>query len=168
MGLTSRLRAMLGTLGSGPELARAERVAALIPADSEYVTLGTFQVLPDARAFVGGTPGTAPYRYDFGPAPSADALVQEVGLLVLAGRRLRLVDSSGERWSVDCAQLTDLDGHRHSGFVVVTSAVDGLAVGIQTPVEVPPGVAWRTVGRVSNVFGGWDQALSPYGVHVHR
>ena len=33
--------------------------------------------------------------------------------------------------------------------------------------EVPAGARWRTVGRVANVFGGWDRELAAYGPRVH-
>ena len=73
----------------------------------------------------------------------------------------------GERWSCEAAEVTDLDAHRHSGFVVVARGPSGLIVSPQTPVQVPPEVSWRTLGRVTNAVGGWDRVLKPFGTIVH-
>lgn len=99
--------------------------------------------MPDAWAFVGGVPGSGLYRYDFGSVPNTDGQPKEVGLQVLASQRLRVVGSTGERWSINVSQLTDLGGHRHSGCVVLTREPGGLAVGNQSPVEAPPGTSAR-------------------------
>jgi hypothetical protein len=167
MGLIDRLRALIGPMADVSELARAARVAALVPPTSEYVTIGQFAVLPDARAFVGGVPGRQPYRHDVGLVPHRREEAREVGLLVLAEHRLRVMTATGERWSVPVDQITDLDGHRHSGFVVITRGGPGIVLSTPSPVQVPPGVAWRTVGGVTNAFGGWDRVLAPYGTQVH-
>jgi hypothetical protein len=167
MGLGDWLRDLLGPMSAVSDLARAQRVAALVPTETEYVTVGLVHLLPDAWGFVGGVPGRGPYRYDFGLVPNTNGQPKEVGLLVLASQRLRVIGPTGERWSIEVSQLTNLDGHRHSGFVVLTREPGGIAVGNQSPVEVPPGTSWQTARRVTNVFGGWDKALAPYGVQVH-
>src|SRR4051794_34979242 len=107
MRWADRIREALGSVSAVPELARADRVGSLVPVDATYVTLGRFAVLADARAFVGGTPGQAPYRYTFGRPPTQDEEPGDVGLLVLAGGRLRVIDATGEPWSVEAAQVTD-------------------------------------------------------------
>lgn len=167
MGLGDRLRDLLGPMAAVRDLARADRVAALVPPDTEYVTVGLFKILPDAWAFVGRVPGSEPYRYDFGLLPTAGDQPRGVGLLVLAGRRLSVVGAAGERWSSDVSHITDLDGHRHSGFVVLTLGPGGLAISTQSAVEVPSGASWRTVRGMTNLFSGWDTALAPHGVQVH-
>ncbi len=167
MSLRGRLSGLLGAATAVPALARAESVAALVPAGADYVTMGQFAVLADARGFIGGDPGSGGYRRDIGLVPSGDALPREAGLLVLAGGRVSLVAADGERWSAAATDLTDLDAHRHSGFVLVTRGGSGLVVTPQAPVEVPAGATWRTIGRVTNAVGGWDKQLAPYGVTVH-
>ena len=82
-------------------------------------------------------------------------------------QRLRVLDLGGERWSVDPSQITDLDGHRHSGFVIITRDGHGLALSWQSPVHVPPGARWRSVPGMTNVFSGWDEVLRSFGARVH-
>ena len=167
MRLIHRLREMLAPMAAVPELGRAEHVAALVPPDAEYVTGGLFTILPDARAFVGGVPGRQPYRYKIGGPPGPESTPMEAGLLVLRGQRLSVLDRNGERWSVEASEITDLDGHRHSGFVVLTRNGPGLALSWQSPVEVPPGARWRTVPGMTNALSGWDKVLRPFGAAVH-
>lgn len=166
MGWADRLRGLLGPLTAGSGLGRVECTSALVPVEAEYVTLGQVRLLPDARAFVGGTPGSQPYRYDFGLTP-AQTEPDPYGLLVLAGRRLRVIGPAEELWSTAVEHITDLDGHRHGGFVVLTHGQQGLAVSTQVPVEVPPGARWRTMRGMTNLFGGWDELLAPYGARIH-
>ena len=167
MRLLHRLLEVLAPMAAVPQLAHAEQVAAVVPPDAEYVTAGLFQVLPDARGFVGGVPGRQPYRYAYGGPPVPDSRPDQAGLLVLRGQRLSVLDLDGERWSVDPSQITDLDGHRHSGFVIITRDGPGLALSWQSPVPVPPGARWRSVPGMTNVFSGWDEVLRPLGARVH-
>lgn len=167
MGLRDWLRHFFGQMVAIPGLASAERVAALIPADAEYVTVGPVLVLLDARAFVAGSPGRGPYGRDLGFVPDGDGQRQEISLLVLAGRRLCVISPAGERWSSDVSLITDLDGHRRSGFVVLTRSGGGIAVSTQTPVEVPTGASWHTVSGMTTLFSGWDEVLAKYGVRSH-
>ncbi len=167
MRLVQRFREMLGPMAAVPQLARADQVAAVVPPDAEYVTAGLFLILPDALAFVGGVPGRQPYRHQFGRPPVPASPPDEAGLLVLRGQRLSLLDRSGERWGVDASRITDLDAHRHTGFVVITRDGSGLALSWQSPVEVPPGARWRSAGRMTNSVSGWDEVLEPFGARVH-
>src|SRR5690349_13063512 len=129
MGLRESFKRFFGQMGDVHELARGDRVAGLVPDDASYVTVGPVAVLPDARAFNGGDAGRAGYGRDLGYLPEGQGLQQHVALLVLAGRRLRVIEAAGERWSVDANQVTDLDGHRRGGFIVFTRQMAGLAVG---------------------------------------
>ena len=56
MGLSDWLRDLLGPMSAVRDLARTQRVAALVPKETEYITVGLFHLLPDAWAFVGGVP----------------------------------------------------------------------------------------------------------------
>lgn len=168
MPLGSWLRDLLGDSATAvPALGRAERVAALVPSGTDYVTVGLFEVLADAREFIGGEPGKGRYAREFGLTPGQANQPREAGLLVLAGSRLSVVAEEGERWSVDVAQVADLDAHRFSGFVVIARDGSGVVVTQQVPVERSPTGAWRTAGRVLNAFSGWDKLLAPYGAHIH-
>jgi hypothetical protein len=51
--------------------------------------------------------------------------------------------------------------------VVLTRSGGGIAVSTQTPVEVPTGASWRTVSGMTNLFSGWDEVLTKYGVRSH-
>jgi hypothetical protein len=152
-------------MGAVPELARADVVASVVPVDARYVTLGPIAVLPDVRSFNRGEAGRGWYGRDLGYLPAGSR--QEIALLVLTGDRLAVVERAGLRWSSDIAQVTALDGHRRGGFLVFTSTAEGLAVGQQTPVQVPPGARFATVRGMTNVFSGWDQMLAPFGVERH-
>ncbi len=167
MRLIQRLLEALAPMAAVPQLARAEHVAAVVPPDAEYVTVGLVKLLPDALGFVGGVPGQQPYRRVFGTPPVTDSRPEDAALLVLRGQRLSVLDRGGERWGVDCFQITDLDAHRHNGFVVITRDGSGLALSFQAPVEVPPGARWRTVQGMTNVYSGWNEVLRPYGPRVH-
>jgi hypothetical protein len=167
MKLPDSLKRLFGQLAAVSELARADRVAALVPNDAQYVTVGAIAVLADARQFNGGEPGRAAYGRDLSHVPQRDGLRQDIALRVLTRAQLLVIEASGVRWSTDIAQVTDLDGHRRSGFLVFTRATDGLAVGQPTPVEVPPGAEFRTIRGMTNLFGGWDEVLAPFGVQRH-
>ena len=167
MRLIQRLLEALAPMGAVPQLARAEHVAAVVPPDAEYVTAGLVKLLPDALDFVGGVPGQQPYRHAFGGLPVTDSRPDEAALLVLRGQRLSVLDRGGERWGVDCSRITDLDAHRHNGFVVITRDGPGLALSFQSGVEVPPGARWRTVQGMTNAFSDWDEVLRPFGPRVH-
>ena len=167
MRLIHRLIEALAPMAAVPQLARAEQVAAVVPPDAEYVTAGLFLLLPDALGFVGGVPGRQPYRRAFGRLPVPADPPEEAGFLVLRGQRLSVLDRSGERWGVDPSRITDLDGHRHSGFVIITEEGPGVALSFQCGVEVPPGARWRTVRGMTNLFSDWDEVLRPFGPRVH-
>jgi hypothetical protein len=145
-------------------MARADTVASLVPADAQYVTVGPIAVLPDVRSFNKGEPGS---RYGLGLGYLPAEYRQEIAYLVRTGDRLAVIERSGPRWSCPINQLTDLDGHRRGGFLVFTSSPEGLAVGPQTPVQVPPGASFRTPSGMKNLFIGWDEELMPYGVRRH-
>lgn len=167
MRLIQRLREALVPMTAAHQLTGAEQVRAVVPPDAVYVTAGLYLVLPDALAFVGGVPGRQPYRRKFGAPPAAPDSPERPGLLVLRGQRLSVLDHSGERWGVDASRITDLDAHRHTGFVVITRDGPGLALSWQSPVEVPPGAMWRSAGRMTNSVSGWDAVLKPFGARVH-
>ncbi len=167
MRLIQRLIEALASMAAVPQLVRTAQVAAVVPPDAEYVTAGLFLLLPDALGFVGGVPGRQPYRPAFGRLPPPAGPPEEAGLLVLRAQRLSVLDRSGERWGVDPARITDLDGHRHSGFVVITEDGPGVALSFQSGVEVPLGARWRTVRGMTNAFSGWDEVLRPFGPRVH-
>ena len=80
---------------------------------------------------------------------------------------MSVLDRSGERWGVDPARITDLDGHWHTGFVIITGDGPGVALSFQSGVDVPPGARWRTVRGMTNSFSAWDEVLRPYGPRVH-
>ncbi|GAB1690657.1 hypothetical protein [Krasilnikovia sp. M28-CT-15] len=161
MKFTESLKRFFGEMATVPDLARSGTVAALVPADAQYVTVGPIAVLPDVRAFNRGAPGTR-YGRDLGYLRSGTG--QQIALLVLTRDQLVVIGSAGLRWSCQLTEVTDLDGHRKGGFLVFTSRPEGLAVGQQTPVQVPPGAGFRTVHGMTNLFSGWDAALAPFGV----
>ncbi|WP_375422858.1 hypothetical protein [uncultured Friedmanniella sp.] len=163
MGLRESLRQLIGQVGGVSELARVDRVAALVPTDAEYVTVGPLLVLADAVTFIGGPPGHGPFGRSLAVLPEIAGQAPELSLLVLAGRRLRVISPGGERWSCSAADVTDLDGRRDTGFVLVTRDGGGLAVAHQSPVQVPAGASWRTVRGVTTLFSGWNDILSRYG-----
>ena len=165
MGARDYLRRLLGPVSAVPELARAARVADLVPADARYVTVGLYAVVPDG--VVGDEPLRGHYRREFGALPNAEHQPQLAGLLVLAGDRLSVMSEAGEQWSARVEDVTDLDAHRQSGFVIVARGADYLVVTTQGPVETPPGATFRTVPGITNVVSGWDKVLAPYGVRVH-
>jgi hypothetical protein len=165
MGGRDYLRRLLGPVSAVPELARADRVSALVPPDARYVTVGLYAIVPDG--LVGHEPLRGPYRREFGALPNAEHQPQLAGLLMLAGDRLSVMSEAGEQWSAHVEDLTDLDAHRQSGFVIVTRGTDNLVMTTQGPVETPPGASFRTVPRMTNMMSGWDKILEPYGVHVH-
>jgi hypothetical protein len=165
MRLGATLKRFFGQMGEVSDLARADRVASLVPDGARYVTVGPITVLPDVRAFNEGEPGQARRGVDLGYLPAR--FRQEIALLVLTRDRLAVVERPGLYWSCDLTRVTDLDGRRAGGFLVFTSGVEGVAVGPQTPVEVPPGAGFGTVSGRTNLFGGWDEALAPHGVRRH-
>jgi hypothetical protein len=163
--LGATFKRFFGQMGAVADLARSDMVTSLVPADAQYVTVGPIAVLPSVRLFRGGEAGGSRYGRDLGYLPAGAR--QEICLLVLTPDRLTVLERSGVRWSSDIAAVTDLDGHRRGGFLVYTSRSDGLAVGQQTPIEVPPGARFRTVAGMTNVFCGWDEVLAPFGVKRH-
>src|SRR4051794_24101165 len=152
-------------MGDVSQLAAADVVASLAPPDARYVTVGPVAVIPDVRSFNHGEPGSGRYGRDLGYLPAA--LGQEIALLVLTHDRLAVIERSGERWSRKAREVTHLDGRRRGGFLMFTSYPDGLAVGQQTPVELPPGAEFETVRGMTNLFTGWDPALAPFGAQTH-
>ncbi len=165
MGFTESMRRFFGQMAAVPDMARAEVVAHLVPAGARYVTVGPIAVLPDVRAFNGGEPGAGPRGLDLGYLPAG--FRQEVALLVLTGDRLLVVGRSGPRWECETGHLIAVDGGRRGGFLVFTRGPQGLAVGQQTPVQVPPGASFGTVRGMTTIFSGWDTMLAPYGVQRH-
>ncbi|MFI7600937.1 hypothetical protein [Actinoplanes sp. NPDC049681] len=161
MGFFKRFFGQMSEVGA---MAKADVVASLVPADALYVTIGPIAVLPDVWAFNGGERGSV-YGKDLGYLPASYR--QEIAYLVRTPDRLMVIERSGPRWSCGIDRITDLDGHRRGGFLVWTSGREGLAVGPQTPVEVPPGASFRTPRGMMNLFIGWDQELMPYGVRRH-
>ncbi len=151
------MRRFFGEMGAGQAIP--------VPAGARYVTVGPVAVLPDVRAFNGGEPGDSPYGHDLGYLPKEYG--QEIALLVLLPDRLAVAGAQGVRWSCDVTHVTALDAHRRGGFLVFTARAEGLAVGQQTPVPVPPGAGFTTISGMTNVFSGWDRALAPYGVPHH-
>ncbi|MEV4638733.1 hypothetical protein AB0J80_15415 [Actinoplanes sp. NPDC049548] len=162
--ITGFFKRFFGQIGELREMAKADVVASLVPADALYVSIGPIAVLSDVWAFNGGKPG-AVYGQDLGYLPARYR--QEIAFLVHTPHRLAVIERSGPRWSIPISQITDLDGHRRGGFLVWTNSREGLAVGPQTPVEVPPGASFRTPGGMMNLFIGWDAELMPYGVRRH-
>ncbi len=148
-------------------LATAERVAGLVPPDAVYVTASAVMPLDDAQHFQGGAPGDHGYGDDLDYIPVHHGVRQERALLVLARGRLLVISADGERWSRRVAALTDLDGHRRSGFVLIAADGSGIAAATPTPVQVPAGARFRTVPPVSSAFGGWNAVLAEHGVRVH-
>jgi hypothetical protein len=165
VSIADTLRRFFGQIGAVPEMARADRVASLVPANARYVTVGPIAVLPDVRSFNGGPPGEARRGTDLGYLPASYR--QEIALLVLTGDRLIVAGPAGPRWSCKPARVTDLDGRRAGGFLIFTTGPDGLAIGSQTPVAVPPGAGFRTLSGMTNLFSGWDTELGRYGARVH-
>ena len=162
------LTRFFGQLGAVSELAEIQSVARLVAPDSIYVTVGPITALPDALAFIGGAPGAGPMGADLGWVQSRSRhLHTEVGLLMLRPNHLEAINERGAFWTAPVADVSDLDGHRRSGFVVVTRSGSGLAIGTQTPVEIPPGAHWRTTSGWTNAFSGWDAELGRYGVRTH-
>lgn len=164
MGWGERLATFFSPMAQAPSLAAADTVRRLVPGSAEYVTAGPVVVLPDAAAFVGGPPGQGGQGRDLGAVPDQGAGPQQLALLVLAGRRLCAIAEQGEVWSTDVRAVTALDAHRRSGFVIFLRDGSGLAVGTQTPVQVPSGASFSTVRGVTNALSGWDTVLEPYGV----
>src|SRR4051812_5158001 len=149
MGLADTLRRFFGQMGAVSEIARADLVGSLVPADARYVTVGPIAVLPDVRSFNHGEPGQARRGTDLGYLPAS--FRQEIALLVLTADRLMVVQRTGPQWSRELGRITDLDGRRRSGFLVFTTESDGLAVGTQTPVQIPAGAGFRTVSGMTNL-----------------
>ncbi|GGQ50582.1 hypothetical protein [Couchioplanes azureus] len=166
MTIAGFFKRYFGQMAEVPAMARAETVASLVPADAQYVTVGPVAVLPDVWVFNGGKPGT---RYGLGLGYLPARYQQEIAYLVRTADRLAVVARSGPRWSCPLTDLTDLDGHRENGFLVFTKNREGLAVGSQTPVIVPPGASFRTLApyKWTNLFLGWDEELMPFGVRRH-
>jgi len=165
MGLFQSLARFFGQMGAVADLARADEVAKLVPKDAKYVTAGLIAVLADVRAFNGGEAGAGRYGRDLSYLPRG--MGQETALLVLAAETLRVIDKQGCRWSCAVGDILALDGHRRSGFLVMTRGREGLAASQQTPVETPPGTEFRTVTGMTNIFSGWDRVLAPFGVEQY-
>jgi hypothetical protein len=162
VGLFHSLTRFFGQIGAVADLASGDEVAKLVPDEAQYVTAGLIAVLADIRAFNGGEAGAGRYGRDLSYLPRD--VGQEIALLVLAAGRLVVIDKQGCRWSCVAGDITALDGHRRSGFLVMTRGPEGLAVSQQTPVETPPGARFQTVRGMTNIFSGWDQVLTPFGV----
>ncbi|MET8151826.1 hypothetical protein ACIBSW_16850 [Actinoplanes sp. NPDC049668] len=164
MKLAEFFKRFFGQMGAVSDLARSDTVVSLVPVDAQFVTVGPIAVLPDVRSFNRGEPGSV-YGVDLGYLPAK--YQQEIALLVRTHDRLAVIERSGPRWSCPINHITDLDGHRRGGFLVFTSRPEGLAVGSQTPVQIPPGASFRTVHGVTDLFRGWDQELTPFGIRRH-
>lgn len=163
MGLKSLLERFFGQMSQVTALADLESVSRLVPPSAQYVTSGPVAVLEDVAGFNHGPPGQGRQGRDLGYLGAQ----QHVALLLLADQRLRVVGPSGELWSCQVASITDLDAHRDAGFLVFLQDNTGLAVGTQTPVQVPPGFTFATSRRMTNALSGWDEVLAPYGVARH-
>lgn len=155
MGIFEPLRRFLGGPGAVYALSREASVAALLPTDAVYATAGMVASLPDAQAFTGGPPGSGAYGRDLGWIPGD----QEPSLLACTAEALLVVTEHGVAWQRQRSDVVALDAHRRGGFVTFMRDGSGLAVSVQTPVQVPPGRSLRTVGRTTNAFGGWDAQL---------
>jgi hypothetical protein len=165
VGLREAWGRLLGERDEAQELVAPTRLAALVPCGATYVTVGAVRVVADVRALLGAAPGSRRLQSRVGPMPDVEPMAQ--ALLVLDGERLRVINDREEIWSAEVTQITDLDAHQHSGFVVVTRRPDGLLVGFQQAARAHPGTEWCTVGRLTNAVSGWDAQLQPYGVRTH-
>ncbi|MEU7903746.1 hypothetical protein [Actinoplanes sp. NPDC049118] len=164
MDIAGFFKRFFGQMAALPEMARSDTVASLVPTDAQYVTVGPIAVLPDVWQFNNGAPGTV-YGRDLGYLPAK--YHQEIAYLVRTHDRLAVIERAGPRWSCPTVHITDLDGHRGGGFLVFTRGAEGLAIGPQSPVQVPPGYSFRTVRGVTNLFLGWDSELTPFGIRRH-
>ncbi len=170
----SKLKAILKLLGTDSSIVGIEQVKANVPLAAEYVTLVDMVVsqtpveVSETRNDINGSSDFL-IGLDESSVVRAFMLHDRVALQFFAnGKQIFSTPLSNidTLQSIKSLKRGALYGRMRGGFICILR--DGRSIVISTPVPVPKDQTstYRTIGRSTDLTGGWAAELAPFGVKV--